>query len=281
MLMVKQGVLDLPKLPQLAEGPARHERLARLAAERAELAKVVPFWLAIHGAQLDIWSRLAALPQPHWESRRQRFAEGQPQILFSDLRLAPESFGDEVSRLEAAWRAHDPTPATTRETAWPARAMQVFADPNRWFGQRRELPFEDALAALALAPYLAWFAVPVMHAIQNDLDAWEQGRCPACGGWPDLALLFGEPAARSLICGRCDSAWPFRRVGCPFCGDLDQQVYYPADDGKTRLDACGCCRRYLKTLQGRYLTDGLDPYVARLATVTMDVAALQAGYGPA
>ena len=281
MTLVTQGVFDRPKATLLSEGPARHERLARLTAEHPELGSVAPFWLAIHQAQLDTWTTLAALPLPAWTPCRNKWTNGQPQVEFHHLGLTPRALDESIGKLEATWRLHDPSRAAAQETDWTARAIEVLADPTRWFGQRRELAFEDALIALALQPHLEWLAATVMQAIEGELDAWEQGCCPACGGWPDLAVLLGEPATRSLVCGRCGSAWPFRRVGCPFCGDLERQVYYPSDDGKARLDACESCRRYLKTLEGRYLTGGLDPHVTRLATIAMDVAALKAGYGPA
>ncbi len=98
---------------------------------------------------------------------------------------------------------------------------------------------------------------------------------------PDLAILAGDPAARSLVCSRCSTAWLYRRVGCPFCHDVERQAYYVDGDARYRLYLCQGCRRYLKTIDARRLGGNLDPKVERLVTIGMDLAALREGYGPA
>ncbi len=255
------------------------ERLASRVSERPDLADVAPFWLAIYEVQVAAREELASSrPKLAWEVRRARAANGQPQLDFEDLQVTADPLEGLVRRLEEAWRRFDPARPTVR-AEWPARLRSVFADPTLSFGQRPDLAFADALALLALVPHLEWAAAAVVPALQEHPPEWDWGQCPVCGGYPDLAVLSGEPPQRSLICSRCSSAWPFRRVGCPFCRDAEQQAYCEGEGSTYRLYLCGACRRYLKTVDARRLAP-VDPRVERLVTIGMDLAALEAGYGP-
>ena len=121
--------------------------------------------------------------------------------------------------------------------------------------------------AQALAPFL-------------DDSAWKQRRCPVCGGQPDFAYLGSEAGERLLVCGRCDTAWRYIRLGCPYCGNREAETYgyYPDDIGIYRLYVCNDCHRYLKTLDMRQVPGERVLQAERIATTAMDLAALQAGY---
>jgi FdhE protein len=130
----------------------------------------------------------------------------------------------------------------------------------------------------ALRPFLQGYAVTYLPAVEQKL--WQRGRCPICGGEPDLSFLNHESGSRYLICSRCDSQWLFPRIKCPFCGsqDSDKLTYYPIEDQKYRLYICQNCQRYIKAIDMR--TGGhqvLFP-VERIATAAMDVAAGEAGF---
>jgi FdhE protein len=92
-------------------------------------------------------------------------------------------------------------------------------------------------------------------------------------------LLEKESGARKLVCSRCASLWPYRRLGCPFCESQAKQTYYPSKDGVYRLYVCPDCNRYLKTIDLREVYRKVYPMVERLLTVGMDLAAQQEGYG--
>jgi FdhE protein len=128
-------------------------------------------------------------------------------------------------------------------------------------------PFLRAEAE-ALAPWL-------------DDSAWYRGRCPICGGEPDLAALERESGQRRLLCSRCDSEWTFQRIGCPFCGNDDPRrlAHYLSEDQVYRLNVCEQCRRYLKTIDLRQVAGERLLPAERILTVAMDVAARDAGYG--
>ena len=83
-----------------------------------------------------------------------------------------------------------------------------------------------------------------------------------------------------MLCSRCSSQWPYRRVGCPFCGtdDHTKLSYYLSEDEVYRLYVCQACRRYLKVLDQRKVGRQVLLPVERVRTVGMDVAAQQEGY---
>ena len=131
----------------------------------------------------------------------------------------------------------------------------------------------------ALRPFLRAQAQALAPLVDD--STWYRGRCPICGGEPDMAALERGSGRRRLLCSRCDSEWAFRRVGCPFCGNDDPQqlAYYPSEDQVYRLNVCEQCRRYLKTIDLRQVVGERLLAVERVLTVAMDVAAREAGYG--
>lgn len=130
----------------------------------------------------------------------------------------------------------------------------------------------------ALHPFLRAHAEVLALLVDDSL--WYRGRCPACGGQPDFALLEAGSGARQLLCSRCDSQWLFRRLECPFCGttEPDKLIYYPSEDEVYRLYVCQICNRYLKTIDLRQVARKVIPPVERVITVAMDAAAREAGY---
>ncbi|NRQ39653.1 formate dehydrogenase accessory protein FdhE [Nonomuraea sp. NN258] len=100
----------------------------------------------------------------------------------------------------------------------------------------------DAWAAGAehLTPverYLARAALRVVPVTSKDAAA-PPGRCPACGGPPQLSyrvpsedpLVSGR---RMLACARCAHEWSFSATACPHCGENGRRTVYAAarDDG--------------------------------------------------
>ena len=131
---------------------------------------------------------------------------------------------------------------------------------------------------MALKPYLEWGAARVLPYVE--LEFWKRGCCPTCGGSPGFAFLGEESGMRYLLCSRCSSQWPYRRVGCPFCATRDHTKlsYYLSEDEEYRLYVCKACRRYLKLLDLRKAGRELVLPVEQISTMGMDVAARQEGY---
>ncbi|MBN1954759.1 MAG: formate dehydrogenase accessory protein FdhE [Anaerolineae bacterium] len=126
-------------------------------------------------------------------------------------------------------------------------------------------------------PFLRRWAAELAPLIDD--AAWKKNHCPFCGGQPDLACL-GMEGERYLVCSRCDTEWRYKRLGCVFCDNNDSSTYgyYPYQEGRYRLYGCKNCSRYLKVLDRRQAGGEWVSAVERIATIEMDMSALQAGY---
>ena len=142
----------------------------------------------------------------------------------------------------------------------------------------------DAEALQAVGGLLA---VPFLQACNRQWarllsESWDNGYCPVCGSWPAFAEVRGIERSRYFRCGRCGSEWYARALVCAFCGLSDHQQLtslMPAkSDVHAVIDACNGCRGYVKaftTLQG--CSPG-SVMIEDLASVDLDMAALEHGY---
>ena len=148
-----------------------------------------------------------------------------------------------------------------------------------------------ALVEARLGFWLHAAAGPVLEraaraaAIAED---WSGGACPVCGGPAHVSVIAEESgefmagSPRSLVCGRCATAWRFSRAKCAVCGEDDSTALssYCAEGRRVaRVDTCSTCRAYIKTFDLRQ--DGardIVPLVDDVATLTLDVWAREHGY---
>jgi hypothetical protein len=129
----------------------------------------------------------------------------------------------------------------------------------------------------AMRPILTRAADAVLARL--DMESYDRGACPVCGGEPDLAVI--TPAAdRLLICSRCLARWRFDQLMCPFCRNRDRSkiTSFASRDGRYRLYACDVCARYLKAYDARRAARPVMPAVDSVATLPLDAAAMQRGY---
>jgi FdhE protein len=113
------------------------------------------------------------------------------------------------------------------------------------------------------------------------LVPWQQGYCPTCGSWPLLGEYRGLDQARWLRCGLCATEWQIDRLLCPFCGCRDHQALgylHIEDDQQRRAATCEQCRCYNKTLATLTAIPPLELAVEDLATIHLDMIALERGY---
>lgn len=114
----------------------------------------------------------------------------------------------------------------------------------------------------------------------------EKFTCPICGGYPDYALLDDqEHGRRYLRCLCCDWQWPFKRMGCGYCGvnDPDRLGYIVAESlPGYKIYCCEGCKSYLKTFDQREAVARLDPnpLVEHVKSLFLDLLAIEKGYLP-
>jgi FdhE protein len=113
-----------------------------------------------------------------------------------------------------------------------------------------------------------------------DLESWRKVHCPLCGSLPALSLLKGEGGMRYSLCSYCGCQWRVDRLSCSVCGSKEQgALHYFCGEGEEahRIDLCDACHHYIKTIDYRSL-EGSDPSLEDLATLHLDVVAVQKGY---
>ena len=149
-------------------------------------------------------------------------------------------------------------------------------------GVRQDNPDPPALRVVAQMA-----AVPLLHACARVLgpavpDSWWEGYCPLCGAWPVLAEYIGLERKRQLRCGRCGTGWAIPMLRCIFCDETDhEQLGYLAPEGDEemrKVEVCNTCKGYVKALT---TVRSLAPWAILLddlATVHLDVVAIERGY---
>jgi FdhE protein len=139
----------------------------------------------------------------------------------------------------------------------------------------------------ALGAVVQLATLPLLQACRRHLasqvpTSWAHGYCPVCGAWPTLAEVRGLERSRRLRCGRCGGDWGVPWLRCPYCGEAEHQrlgALVLEGNGMTRtLETCATCKGYVKTLTTLQASSPYAVILADLATVDLDIVALQYGY---
>ncbi len=141
--------------------------------------------------------------------------------------------------------------------------------------------------AEALQAVIALLPVPFLHACNRRwassiAPGWVEGYCPVCGSLPAFAEVRGIERNRYYRCGRCGAEWHARALYCPYCAmsDHDELIsLVPEKAGSNAvIDACQRCLGYVKTFTR---LQGCPPgavMLEDLASVDLDVAAIEHGF---
>src|SRR5437867_2668983 len=112
--------------------------------------------------------------------------------------------------------------------------------------------------------------------------SWVEGYCPICGAWPAFTEVQGIERNRYFRCGRCGGEWQSHCLSCPYCSMNDHQELVslvPEKSGSNSvIDACKHCLGYVKTFTKLQGSPAAKVMLDDLATVDLDVAALEQGY---
>ena len=133
----------------------------------------------------------------------------------------------------------------------------------------------------------AFIPVPFLYACNRRWAAsiaksWMEGYCPVCGAWPAFTEVRGIERSRYLRCGRCAGGWQVHCLVCPYCGMTDHEqlvTLVPEKSGASRvIEACKRCLGYVKTFTTLQGSPAAKVLLDDLASVDLDVAALEQGY---
>jgi len=144
------------------------------------------------------------------------------------------------------------------------------------------LPREPLRAVLPLAAY-PWLErcgaqVAGRAGVLDHAQAW----CPICGAWAALAEARGLEGAWHLRCGRCGGDWRAEWLRCAFCG-TDEHARLRSLVSETtgqarRAEGCAACGAWMKTITTLGAGSTGELRLLDLATVDLDVAALERGW---
>lgn len=126
-----------------------------------------------------------------------------------------------------------------------------------------------------------------------DDAVWQRGRCPVCGAAPDLGLLMEQRENTEFLvskaghlhlhCSLCGHLWRFPRGRCPACGETGHErrdLFLAQGRERERIHACSACGRYLLVINRVDSTVPLDPDIAPITLLHLDIVAQQKGYLP-
>jgi FdhE protein len=112
--------------------------------------------------------------------------------------------------------------------------------------------------------------------------SWMEGYCPICGAWPAFTEVRGIERSRYFRCGRCGGEWQSHCLFCPYCSTTDHNELVslvPEKSGSNSvIDACKHCLGYVKTFTKLQGSPPAQVLLDDLASVDLDVAALEQGY---
>jgi FdhE protein len=137
----------------------------------------------------------------------------------------------------------------------------------------------DYLALEAIKPWLELCASEVQDTVRE--GAWSYEYCPVCGGSPIIGELSEEEGKKLLYCALCSTQWRYARLKCIFCGEADHKKlsYFSVEkDVRNRVDVCKSCKRYIKIVDRRQVTEPVFPDLENIATLHLDMVAQSKGY---
>jgi FdhE protein len=228
----------------------------------------------------------APVPSPDWQGVMDAFRSGAPLLENPAVRIGHRSASADLLLAGTRELLKRHLPQAIMVSADSLRQYLQESSENRvtainWVQDGESA--EPEPPATGLLRLLGWQAIPralapVMRKfaeLRKDPE-WMREYCPVCGALPPLAHLQpegGQP--RMLSCCYCHSLWQYRRIGCPFCKNEDQDrlpIFTTEQEPLFRIDACGECNGYLKTYVGHR---DLELHLSDWSTLHLDILAQQ------
>jgi hypothetical protein len=294
--------LGSPALSREARLASASSRWAAILAERPDLAPAVALQQQLIGLVIDLTDTVeqARLPRLSLPSRylAAKLTRGVPALAAEPIPLPVSSLAPVLLTLCEALSTGGAGDAADQ-------IRQAIADSRLDAGSLLTASFQRDSHAIrsgaiqrGLSPDLVWLVAelaisPYAHVLQHTLltpaagaaalsDAlanWSHGYCPACGSWPALAEI--HRAHRVLRCSFCAHAWELKTFGCVYCGETGERFVTfagAADRIDRRLEICGNCASYLKTVDVAELSPFPLLAIADLETMDLDLNAMEKRY---
>lgn len=250
---------------------------------------------AQHQTERKLWAR-DLYPTVSKEEADRRIGQELPIIDPSKLHFGEKELDDLLQEIGSVLAKHAAGGNSAAERLLQAKksgevrltefAQKALADDAEYFGRISEKMGVDkeevvSLATALVAPFLRVCSRLLRRKVDSDLV--QTKRCPICGGAPLMAKLREGDGKRILECSLCNNQWAFGRLGCPFCGNEDQDTlgfFFIGEEDAYRVHKCDKCKRYIKTVdERRKAEDKLRALpIEDVATLYLDLLAKKEGY---
>lgn len=271
-------------------GATLRERAEQLKEKRPAYAPLLDFFVAVREAQALAMPKVLAAPVSAgnaWDTGAGVLT--MPRIgqngFAIDLKSSVELFAV-LCRLGKRANPHFATQVEKVERALADGGLQLnallSAGVGDGFAQAADIGLDAGIVSFLVANSIR----PSIEAARDQAlagfepESWRRCFCPVCGALPTLGVLKGERGLRHCVCSQCHCQWLVDRLGCPICDNKQQDLlqHFVADsDPACRIDLCDRCHHYIKTIDLRAL-DTPDPVLEDLATLHLDVLAVERGY---
>lgn len=264
------------------------EKLEGLRQEDPQLEYLLEPYAQMLKLQLE---RKSLLPhsQPHLSQEQiaSRVASGEPLVSFDELAVEWGSFEELFQKIASLVSDSDSGESPAKLATQSSLLKQVtreWYEGSAFSAAVSQMGIAESLLSFvlgsALYPFVSLQSAALMPLLNQ--ETWRRGRCPICGGKPDLCYLEPEVGARWLLCSRCGAEWLFQRLECPFCGSTNQNslAYFTDDSELYRLYVCEGCRHYIKAIDLRKTKSPVWLPMERILSMDMDEQAQERGYTP-
>lgn len=205
---------------------------------------------------------------------------GSPLLEGAALTVLPSAATSWVHRLLRLAGSNAPSPDAG--TALALLEALVSQDSERV--QRASLAAASVELVMTVSTLLV---APLLYSARASLPAeehaaWNEGYCPVCGAWPSLAEQRGLERIRRLRCSRCGADWGLPWLRCVYCSNEEHRTLgslIPEGAAEARhVDVCRECNGYLKAAASLNVWPPYRIALEDLATVELDLAAIDEGF---
>jgi FdhE protein len=267
-------------------------RVQQLKAKRPGYAEMLDFYAEVREAQAKSKTSLKMSPRkPPKEWKDLPSEESVPLVQKEDFPVDLEAAISLFQTLCRIGKAANPHLAGQVEKIRKAFGDNKMDLKELLTGGEKEQTIEQVAADRGLDKQVLSFLIQNsirpsieagMEQLRSELESetWRKSHCPVCGSLPSLNLLKGEGGKRYSLCSYCGYQWRIDRLFCAVCGNKEPgslKYFYGEGEEAYRIDLCDKCHHYIKTIDYRNL-EASDPCLEDLATLHLDVLAVQKGY---
>lgn len=258
-----------------------------------EMAEQLELYGAVMEIQQDSLAGLSCDVEMDDSAIESLVLQGEPLVRASDLVVEAGEFRSVLARIceVVAEKSPEPTPPCADLSGWAGLEQDNLADTLEKVVSGTELELTGSWAgAEDLAARLIWESMfPFVRICGGALEerinqpAWQRGYCPVCGSRPLIGKFREDDGLWLLECSLCHSLWNIQRVGCSFCCGGAQgtiEYLYLDDDRSRRVQYCGACRTYVKTVDLREGENTVLLPLENIVTYRLDQAASEEGLKP-